>query len=103
MSAMALPVTPELVGDAAARLRGRVVATPCVESRTLSAMTGSRVLCKYENLQFTGSFKDRGAANRLLTLDDAQRQAGQGTVGAHTDRVEAELTADGYTNRREPL
>src|SRR4029077_14694502 len=56
--------------------RGHVEVTPCTESRTLSEMTGARVFVKYENLQVTGSFKDRGACNRLLLLDDAQRRAG---------------------------
>jgi len=73
---MVLPVTRDMVDDAIDRLRGHVVATPCVESRTLSWITGARVFCKLENLQFTGSFKDRGACNRLLVLDDAARRAG---------------------------
>ena len=73
---MTLPVTPELVAEAARRIRGHVVATPCPESRTLSAITGARVHLKLENLQFTGSFKDRGACNRLLTLDADERRRG---------------------------
>ena len=76
MDRMVLPVTAELVQDAARRILGHVEHTPCAESRTLSEMTGARVFVKYENLQFTGSFKDRGACNRLLLLDDAQRRAG---------------------------
>ncbi|MBM3658200.1 MAG: threonine ammonia-lyase [Actinobacteria bacterium] len=73
---MALPVTESLVAEAAARIRGHVVATPCTESRTLSAITGARVFLKWESLQFTGSFKDRGAANRLLTLTPDERRRG---------------------------
>jgi len=76
MDRMVLPVTAELVQEAAHRIRGLVEVTPCTESRTLSEITGARVFVKYENLQFTGSFKDRGACNRLLLLDDEQRRAG---------------------------
>jgi len=73
---MPLPVTLDLVQDAARRIEGHVVATPCTESRTLSEITGARVFVKFENLQFTGSFKDRGACNRLLHLDGAERRTG---------------------------
>jgi threonine dehydratase len=76
MSAMALPVTQVLVHEAAARIRGHVAITPCAESRTLSEITGARVFVKLENLQFTGSFKDRGACNRLLALTDEERPRG---------------------------
>ena len=76
MGAMALPVTETMVAEAAARIRGRVAHTPCTESRTLSAITGARVFLKWENLQFTGSFKDRGACSRLLTLTDEERARG---------------------------
>ena len=53
---------------AAARLQGQVLDTPCLESRTLSELTGARVFLKFENLQFTASFKERGALNKLLAL-----------------------------------
>jgi threonine dehydratase len=53
---------------AAERLRGQVLDTPCVESRTLSEITGSQVFLKFENLQFTASFKERGACNKLVQL-----------------------------------
>lgn len=61
---------------AAERLRGQVVHTPCVESRTLSQLTGARVLLKFENLQFTATFKERGAYNKLVQLSEAERQRG---------------------------
>ncbi len=51
---------------AAQRLNGAVLQTPCVESRTLSQITGAQVYLKFENLQFTASFKERGALNKLL-------------------------------------
>src|SRR5688572_9316972 len=63
------------VQAAAARLAGHVLETPCVESRTLSELTGARVFLKFENLQFTASFKERGALNKLLALV-AERDAG---------------------------
>jgi threonine dehydratase len=53
---------------AAARLAGQVLDTPCVESRTLSQIVGAQVYLKFENLQFTASFKERGALNKLASL-----------------------------------
>lgn len=62
--------------DAAARLQGHVLHTPCVESRTLSQITGAQVFLKFENLQFTASFKERGACNKLMQLSVDERQRG---------------------------
>jgi threonine dehydratase len=59
---------------AAGRLQGQVLRTPCVESRTLSELTGARVFLKFENLQFTASFKERGACNKLVQLTDSERR-----------------------------
>lgn len=56
------------IQQAAARLQGQVLETPCVESRTLSHITGAEVFLKFENLQFTASFKERGACNKLAEL-----------------------------------
>jgi threonine dehydratase len=53
---------------AAARLAGQVLDTPFVESRTLSQVTGAQVFLKFENLQFTASFKERGALNKLAAM-----------------------------------
>jgi threonine dehydratase len=64
------------VRAAAARIGGAVVRTPCLESRTLSEIAGARVFVKFENLQFTASFKERGALNKLLSLSDAARARG---------------------------
>src|SRR5688572_29659367 len=61
---------------AAARLKGAVEHTPCVHSRTLSRLTGAEIFLKFENLQFTASFKERGALNRLLALSEAERKRG---------------------------
>ncbi len=64
------------VEAAAEQLRGGVVRTPCLRSHTLSELTGAEIWVKFENLQFTGSFKDRGALVRLLALSEAQRARG---------------------------
>ena len=61
---------------AAARLQGQVLDTPCVESRTLSQVTGAQVFLKMENLQFTASFKERGACNKLVQLSAEERARG---------------------------
>ena len=61
---------------AAGRLQGQVLRTPCVESRTLSELTGARVFLKFENLQFTASFKERGACNKLAQLTESERRRG---------------------------
>jgi threonine dehydratase len=59
------------VQSAAGRLAGQVLDTPCVESRTLGQIVGAQVFLKFENLQFTASFKERGALNKLLALSAA--------------------------------
>ncbi len=56
---------------AAQRLQGQVLDTPFVESRTVGELVGARVFLKFENLQFTASFKERGALNKLLSLVDS--------------------------------
>jgi threonine dehydratase len=61
---------------ARARLAGTVAETPCAFSRTLSDLTGARCWVKLENLQLTGSFKERGAANVLLQLGAEERARG---------------------------
>jgi threonine dehydratase len=71
-----LPVTLPDVRAAAAAIAGAVVLTPTTVSRTLSDITGARVWLKFENLQFTASFKERGALNFLLGLPDAARARG---------------------------
>src|SRR5271163_1698162 len=61
---------------AAARLKGHIERTPCRHSRTLSQITGAEVWVKFENLQFTAAFKERGALNKLLLLSPAERKRG---------------------------
>ena len=67
---------------AAERLRGEIIDTPCMPSRTLSAMTGCEVFLKFENLQFTASFKERGALNKMAQLTPAERASGVLAVSA---------------------
>ena len=64
------------IRQARERLQGQVLMTPCVESRTLSQITGARIFLKFENLQFTASFKERGACNKLVQLSAAERERG---------------------------
>lgn len=73
---MATPVTFADVQAAARRIAGAIVETPCPVSLPLSEVTGSNIYCKLEYLQRTGSFKERGARNALLTLSSGQRQRG---------------------------
>ena len=69
-------LTLQHIRDAATRLQGQVANTPFVESRTLSEVTGAQVFLKFENLQFTASFKERGACNKLAQLSAEQRTRG---------------------------
>jgi threonine dehydratase len=64
------------IEQAAARLQGQVLDTPCVASQTLSQLTGCQLFLKFENLQYTASFKERGACNKLAQLDAAERARG---------------------------
>jgi threonine dehydratase len=69
-------VTIEDIRTAAERLRGHVERTPLRLSRTLSEITGAQVYVKFENLQFTAAYKERGALNKLMTLTEEQRARG---------------------------
>ena len=71
-----MTVTIDDIRAAAAVLHGQVVDTPCLHSRTLSEITGAEVFLKFENHQFTASFKERGALNKLASLDAAARARG---------------------------
>ncbi|MBL0897237.1 MAG: threonine ammonia-lyase [Reyranella sp.] len=71
-----LPVTLDDVRVAAKRIAGAVVHTPCLRSETLSRIAKADVWVKFENLQFTASFKERGALNTLLQLNAEERKRG---------------------------
>jgi threonine dehydratase len=71
-----LPVSIEAVREAAHSISGAVQRTPTRLSRTLSDIAGCEIWLKFENLQFTASFKERGALNKLLSLSPAERKRG---------------------------
>ena len=87
------------VQQAAARIQGRVIRTPSLFSDTLSRVTGAIVTLKLENLQATGAFKERGAANRLAMLSAAERQAGviAMSAGNHAQAVARHASLLGIT------
>ncbi|MDE2379600.1 threonine ammonia-lyase [Bradyrhizobium sp.] len=71
-----LAVAPADIHAAVEVVRGAIAETPCNYSRTLSAICGCDIWLKFENLQFTSSFKERGALNRLTALSDGERRRG---------------------------
>ena len=71
-----ITVTLEDIRAAAKTIEGQIIKTPLEKSVTLSSITGAEVWIKFENLQFTGSFKERGALNRLTKLSDGQKRSG---------------------------
>jgi len=75
-SALPLPITVDDILAARTRIAGSIVKTPTLISQTLSTMLGCNVYLKFENLQFTAAYKERGALNRLLQLDDAAKAKG---------------------------
>lgn len=77
------------VEAAALRLADQVLDTPCVASKTLSQITGCEVFLKFENLQYTASFKERGACNKLaqLSVDERSRGVIAMSAGNHAQGV----------------
>ncbi len=71
-----MAVTYSDVFEATKRISGRVLRTPTLPAPKLSQITGAHVFVKYENLQVTGAFKDRGALVKLLSLTDIERERG---------------------------
>lgn len=86
---MRLAVTADDVAVAADKIRGAVLETPCSASRTLSEMTGAEIVLKFENFQYTASFKERGARNFLLGIDPSHRADGviAASAGNHAQGV----------------
>jgi len=84
-----LPVTLADVRAAAEIIDGQVERTPMRASRTLSEITGAQVWVKFENMQFTASFKERGALNKLSQLSEAERKQGviAASAGNHAQGV----------------
>lgn len=77
-----LPVSVEDIKAARERIGEHIVKTPMQYSRTLSEITGAEVWVKFENFQFTASFKERGALNRLTALSDDEKKRGVIAVSA---------------------
>lgn len=94
------PVDIAAVRDAAAAIDGVVVHTPTAHSRTLSDITGAEVWIKFENLQYTASFKERGARNHLRTLDESARRGGvvSMSAGNHAQAVAHHATLLGIAS-----
>ena len=84
-----LPIGLADVEAAAARIAGAVVRTPTLLSLSLSQATGATVYVKFENLQHTGAYKERGALNKLLLMDDGMRARGviASSAGNHAQAV----------------
>ena len=72
----ALPISLADIEAARDRIGDAVLHTPCIAAPRLSMLTGAEVFVKYENLQVTNAFKERGAANRLALLSDSERKRG---------------------------
>ena len=86
------PMQPPTIDDiraAAERVKGAVIRTPMLVSRTLSEIIGAEVWLKFENLQFTAAYKERGALNKLLQLTDEERSKGviAASAGNHAQAV----------------
>jgi len=83
------PPTIDDIRTAAGRIEGAVIRTPMLVSRTLSEIMGAEVWLKFENLQFTAAYKERGALNKLLQLSDEERARGviAASAGNHAQAV----------------
>ena len=86
---MQTPPTIDDIRAAARRIEGAVIHTPMQVSRTLSEIIGAEVWLKFENLQFTAAYKERGALNKLLQLTDEERSRGviAASAGNHAQAV----------------
>jgi threonine dehydratase len=86
---MLLPPTIDDIRAAATRIDGAVIRTPMLVSRTLSEIIGAEVWLKFENLQFTAAYKERGALNKLLQLTPEERARGviAASAGNHAQAV----------------
>ncbi len=93
-------LTIDHVRAAAGRIAGSIVHTPTLRSRTLSEITGANIWLKFENLQFTAAYKERGALNKLLLLTEEQRQARRDRrFGRQSQRRAYPITAPGWAYR----
>lgn len=86
---MDLPLGLSDIQAAAGRIEGAVVRTPTLLSRTLSQATGAEIWVKFENFQHVGAYKERGALNKLLLMDEGTRARGviAASAGNHSQAV----------------
>jgi threonine dehydratase len=86
---MMQPPTIDDIRAAATRIKGAVIRTPMLVSRTLSEIISAEVWLKFENLQFTAAYKERGALNKLLQLSEEERARGviAASAGNHSQAV----------------
>ena len=77
------------IRSAAERIKGSVIRTPMMKSETLSEIVNAEVWLKFENLQFTAAYKERGALNKLLQLSEEERARGvvAASAGNHAQAV----------------
>jgi len=90
-------VTFTKIKEAVARIRDSIFLSPCVRSEMFSKLTGNSIFFKLENLQMTGSYKERGALNRILLLTDDERRRGviAASAGNHAQAVAYHATKHG--------
>ena len=90
-------VTLQDIERARARIKDDIYMSPCAHSETFSKLTGNKVYFKLENLQMTGSFKERGALNKILTLSDDEKARGviAASAGNHAQGVAYHATRKG--------
>jgi threonine dehydratase len=93
----AFEVSLEEIKQAGERIRDFIYFTPCQRSAELSAVTGQQVYLKLDNLQRTGAFKERGALNKILTLNEDQKRRGviAASAGNHAQAVAHHATQRG--------
>ena len=90
-------VTFTKIKEAVARIRDSIFLSPCVRSEMFSKLTGNSIFFKLENLQMTGSYKERGALNKILLLSDDERRRGviAASAGDHAQAVAYHATKHG--------
>src|ERR1700688_222166 len=94
-------LTLRAIQDAMERIRGSIVVTPFVHSEKFSQQTGNSIFLKLENLQMTGSFKERGALNKILLLTPDERRRGviAASAGNHAQAVAYHATKRGIASQ----
>ncbi len=94
-------ITLKDIEAARERIRDSIFLTPCTYSEAFSQLTGSRIFFKLENLQMTGSFKERGALNKILTLTEEERRSGviAASAGNHAQSVAYHATKQGIRSK----